>query len=189
MNNFHPDTKLWYLGPDWLSHLNLLCMTKKVSGKDFFTALVCVKCRVWGTVIHQHKFTKAGAATVLCFLLVSDFSSLSFTDSSFAPPSNELFQKDVIRSSNPQRVKSWIIFWNFLICNHEYQDFHKGGDKKAHLGRQYCDSPSISYLEHCKASLVITLLLFHGLMTRCSISPSYPELISTRPSPSYTFPI
>lgn len=73
--------------------------------------------------------------------------------------------------------------------SHEYQDFHKGKDKKAHLGRQYCDSPGISFLKHCKTSLAISLLLFHGLITPCFISPSYPALISTPPSPRHMFPI
>lgn len=73
--------------------------------------------------------------------------------------------------------------------SHEHQDFHKGRGENAHLETvQYRDSPSILYLKHCKTSLVVSLLLFRGLITSCPISPSHPALISGPPFPRYMLP-
>lgn len=102
MSNFHPDTKLWYLGPGCLGYFRFLCMAKNSSGKSFLTALACVKSRVRGRVNHQHKF-KVGAAVVPRFLLLLLRLSWVFfasTDIVSAPPSNELLQKDMIKRSN-----------------------------------------------------------------------------------------
>lgn len=71
----------------------------KSSGKGFLTALGCMIGRVQGTVIQQHKLTKAGAAVVPCFLWLSlrHFYFFAHTDTGSAPPSSELCQKDMIK--------------------------------------------------------------------------------------------
>lgn len=157
-----------------------LCMTKKSSNKGFFNALVCVKGRLWAMVIHQHKFTKAGAVIDLCFWLVSDFSWLFLYRQQLW--STKQWGVSEICDQKLKFSKGEIL--NYLLkfpCMllHEYQGFHKGRGKKARLWRQPCDSPIISYLKHCKTSLVISLLLFHGLINPGPIRPSHPALIST----------